>query len=113
LADYERLKSGLEEAEIQLDSIRKERDESVAQERILSSQVNELRSRNNTLETGPRIQAQRQLEEENQALRRDLRDMRSKCDVLQLNFESEEDNRKKKIDRLEKELEALKKEVIF
>ncbi len=52
MSDYERLKSGLEEVEIQLNSILKEREDSVAPERILSSQINELRSRNTTLETG-------------------------------------------------------------
>ena len=51
------------------------------------------------------------MEETIETLKRELVDARSKSEISRLHFETEEDNRKKKIDRLEKELESVKQQV--
>lgn len=47
------------------------------------------------------------------ALKRELLEAKSAGEILRLNFETEEENRKKKVERLEKELESMKQQVLI
>jgi ribosomal protein L29 len=71
----------------------------------------EARTKANALESSSKFQVQRQLEETVDKLKRELVETRSKNEIVHLNFETEEDHRKKKIERLEKELETVKQQV--
>ena len=113
LKEYQQQKQALSEAESQLEAVQSQRDEYLTQTKMLSDQVTDLRSRTASYESSSKHQVQRQLEDTVETLKRELRDANSNIEVITLNFETEEDGLKKKIERLEKELEAMKQQVKF
>jgi len=113
LQEYHQQKQALSDTESQLQAVQRQRDEYLTQIKILGDQLTDLRSRTASYEASSKPQVQRQLEDTLDGLKRELRDARSNIEIITLNFETEEDARKKRIDRLEKELEAMKQQVLF
>jgi chromosome segregation ATPase len=111
LQDYQTVKNALTQKENELHIAQRQRDELSNQVRMLNDQMAEVRTKANALESSSKFQVQRQLEETVDKLKRELVETRSKNEIVHLNFETEEDHRKKKIERLEKELETVKQQV--
>lgn len=113
LRDYQSVKTTLIETENQLRVIQGQRDDFSNQIRMLNDQFGQVRAKVTAYESGSVQQPKRQMEETIESLKRDIVDARSKSEVLRLNFETEESARKKKMERLEKELDSVKQQVQY
>jgi chromosome segregation ATPase len=113
LRDYQTVKNALTEKENQLHTAQCQRDEFINQVKILNEKIGEVQKKASASESSSKIQVQRNLEETVDKLKKELVAARSKNEILQLNFETEEDQRNKKIERLDKELETVKQQVLI
>ena len=117
LHECQKAKETLSQTEKQLQVTQGQREEFCNQVRVLSEQmmgseqIGEVRAKATALETSSKYQSQCKMEETIETLKRELVDARSKSEISRLHFETEEDNRKKKINRPEKELESVKQQV--
>ncbi|XP_057372757.1 uncharacterized protein LOC130693602 [Daphnia carinata] len=112
LCDYENLKTTLCETESQLRVAQGQRDDFSHQIKILNDQIGQVRAKLTAFESNSNQVAQRQMEETIDGLKREIADTKSKSEVLRLNFETEENARKKKTERLEKELDSVKQQYL-
>ena len=78
---------------------------------LLKERITQLGAKAASLENEPHQLVQSRLKETIVTLKSDLVATQSKMEVLRLNFETEEETRKKKIERLEKDLELMKQQV--
>ncbi|KAI9560764.1 hypothetical protein GHT06_011716 [Daphnia sinensis] len=112
LRDYENVKSTLSETESQLRVTQGQRDDFSHQIKILNDQIGQVRAKLTAFESSSNQLAQKQMEETIDCLKREIADTKSKNELLRLNFETEENARKKKTERLEKELDSVKQQYV-
>lgn len=110
---YDQIQTTLTETENELKVSQSQREEYLNVVKVLNEQLSEIRAKATVMESSSNHQLHHHMEETIEQLKRDLVDARSKGEVLRLNFETEEDSRKKKIERLEKELDSVKQQVCF
>lgn len=113
LQDYQNVKTTLSETESQLRVIQGQRDDFSHQIKILNDQIGQVRAKLTAFESSSNQPAQKQMEETIDCLKREIANTKSKSELLRLNFETEENARKKKTERLEKELDSVKQQVQY
>ena len=109
--DYALTKQHLAEAEKELQVSRAERQDDAQHMISLNEQMAQLRERIASFENVPHHQVQSKLKETIASLTSDLVAAQSRIEMDRLNFETEEEARKKKIERMDKELESVKQQV--
>ncbi|KAK4005430.1 hypothetical protein OUZ56_007143 [Daphnia magna] len=112
LQDYQNVKTTLSETESQLRVIQGQRDDFSHQIKILNDQIGQVRAKLTAFESSSNQPAQKQMEETIDCLKREIANTKSKSELLRLNFETEENARKKKTERLEKELDSVKQQYV-